>query len=146
MEQVVVQTRPRVATASRIARELLPEMAQAFFAAGREAATHDDPAILHQFRIAAKRFRYTLELFASCYRAEEAKGRLASIRAVQQSLGEMNDLATVERLTGRPLGRDINRKIAEFRTIWQGAFAPPAAEAEWTKWLGSRPARVKKKR
>lgn len=145
MDRVVVQTRSRVATAVRTARERLPAMARDFFAAGRAAATDDNPATLHGFRIEAKRFRYSLELYGPCYREDELKDRLASIRAVQQSLGEMNDLAAVERLTGRSLAAEIARKIQEFRALWAAGLGQESAEADWVTWLSSRPKRLQKK-
>jgi len=51
-----------------LASRNLPRLAQRFFEAGGEAAAHNSGEKLHAFRILAKKFRYTLELFLSFYR------------------------------------------------------------------------------
>lgn len=45
---------------------------------------------LHAMRIAAKRLRYTMELFASIYPGE-LKGPLGSVKKVQEQLGDLHD-------------------------------------------------------
>ena len=60
--------------------------------------TEDDPASAHRTRIAAKRGRYALEFFHSLYRARGTRDYLKTLAAVQEELGQHNDLVVAERL------------------------------------------------
>ncbi|MHA4870104.1 CYTH and CHAD domain-containing protein [Duganella sp. PWIR1] len=53
----------------------------------------DDPASAHRTRIAAKRARYALEFFHSLYRDKGTHTYLKALAAVQEELGQRNDLA-----------------------------------------------------
>jgi CHAD domain-containing protein len=134
------------ASASVNAKSRLPGISQDFFRAGDElAAAGAGPEEAHRFRIAAKQFRYTLELFRSCYDRQLEK-RLQSLKDVQQCLGDLNDLVTVQRLAEgdqmkAALELRIRAKIQEFHNLWQERFAKPVQLA-WTKYLkGRAPAR-----
>jgi CHAD domain-containing protein len=63
-------------------------------AALREAT----PEARHAARIAAKRLRYAAEFFASLYPPKRVKRYTAALEDVQDTLGELNDLAAAERL------------------------------------------------
>ena len=73
-------------------RRRLPELARDYFAAGRVAlapgTTWDE---MHQFRLATKRFRYTLESFRDAY-GLGLNARIEKLRGVQTFLGDINDL------------------------------------------------------
>lgn len=109
------------------ADEILPEMAKELFtlgkAAAREKASVEE---IHEFRIAAKNFRYTLDFFAPVYGASHQR-LLKQLKSVQALLGDINDCASVRRLLSgqhgaRPvlaaLKKRQRKKIAEFRHLW----------------------------
>jgi len=78
------------------ARLVLPRLAAKYLRASRRLA-EPNPSALHAFRLKTKRFRYTLELFRSCY-GPGFDQRLAALRKIQQHLGEINDCAATRRL------------------------------------------------
>ncbi len=85
-------------TAAESAKELLPKLAQKYFEAGHKAADGKrTPAQLHKFRIATKKFRYTLELFEPVY-GPSIERHIDSLRELQNILGKLNDHATLEPL------------------------------------------------
>lgn len=126
------------------ARAVLPAMTGDLFEAGGEAAApeagHD---AMHQFRLRAKRLRYTLEIFEPVYRAggsEDLKRALGQMKDLQDRLGAINDCVTARALLehdraaiaaveGLLPGRE-----AEFRRYWKQRFGP-AARKRWTAWL-----------
>ncbi|MCC6860147.1 MAG: CHAD domain-containing protein [Bryobacterales bacterium] len=125
------------------AARFLPAMAADFFQAGRKAVAARSAARLHEFRLDAKRFRYTLELFRGCYGPGLAR-RLESLREIQQRLGDMNDCATVRTLLdGAPRLEDFFRYLEErasgtaagFRAYWRETFDRPGEEKRWTAYL-----------
>ena len=80
------------------ARSVLPDLAARYLAAGRKlTAAEVTPEALHQFRLATKRFRYTLELFRPCY-PPGLELRLAALRRISLCLGEINDYVTTRGL------------------------------------------------
>jgi CHAD domain-containing protein len=135
--------------ASVNARSRLPGIARDFFRAGDElAAAGAGPEEAHRFRIAAKQFRYTLELFRPCYDRQLEK-RLQSLKDVQQCLGDLNDLVTVQRLAEgdqmkAALELRIRAKIQEFHDLWQERFAR-SVQLDWTRYLAGR-VRARKRR
>ncbi len=62
------------------------------------AARTDDPASLHALRIGIKRLRYALEFFAPLAQGKSLSKQLARLAALQDSLGQINDLANAGRL------------------------------------------------
>jgi CHAD domain-containing protein len=65
----------------------------------RAAAVPDaTPETRHVARIAAKRLRYAAEFFASLYPPKRVRRYVAALEDIQDTLGELNDLATAERL------------------------------------------------
>jgi triphosphatase len=56
------------------------------------------PEARHVARIAAKRLRYAGEFFASLYPSKRVRRYVAALEDMQDTLGELNDLATAERL------------------------------------------------
>src|SRR2546426_678488 len=74
-------------TAQEAAAELLPDLAQEFFDRGKQAVDAEGSAAeLHQFRVAAKKFRYTIELFAPLY-GPALGAWLERIRSIQALAG-----------------------------------------------------------
>ena len=133
------------------ARVLLPERAKEFFAAGRKAARKGAaPDELHRFRLSAKRFRYTLELYRPFY-GPQLDERLAEVRQVQTLLGERQDCAVTLRRIHALVTPDANaRQVlaiveargvhleAEFRRYWQTVLDAPGAALAWSRYLARR--------
>ena len=83
-----------------IARQTLCGMAKDFFERGNAAANPKAaPDELHRFRIAAKKFRYSIELLAPLYGATLIRW-LERIKGVQTLLGDINDYETVRQIAG----------------------------------------------
>ncbi|OIQ90698.1 inorganic triphosphatase [mine drainage metagenome] len=57
------------------------------------AASTDDPGSLHRLRIAIKRLRYALEFFSPLCSGKALQRLLRSLGALQDELGQLNDLA-----------------------------------------------------
>lgn len=139
-------------SAGENARRALPRLAREFFAQGRAATEPTaSPAQLHAFRLASKRFRYSLELFLPLYGPRLAE-RVDQVRKIQSLLGDRQDCvvlgerlkkkdgltaslhATLEKLSAD--GRAIEEK---FRRHWQASFDAPGEEAAWIRYLSRRP-------
>ncbi len=126
------------------AQRILPRVARNFYVCGQHAACEKkDEKELHSFRIAAKNFRYTLDLFAPVY-GPSTKGLTQQLKGVQTLLGEITDCAAVRRMVSRSKGgREIlaalkkrqRKKIEKFRQDWTAAFASPEALRQWTDSL-----------
>ena len=125
-----------------LATSTLPRLAQRFFEAGDAASSQYSGEKLHEFRIRAKKFRYTLELFLPLY-GPKAEEWTREIKSVQTILGSMNDYRSVFALAaelggGRKLKaslkRSERRKIRQFRRVWTERFSHAAAQ-EWIRLL-----------
>ena len=137
------------AAAATNARRELPQLAASYFARVRALLADDpSPAKLHRLRLLTKRLRYTLELFRPCY-GPGLDTRLAALRRIQQSLGEVNDSTAAGRLLSRSMStaspqraRVLNFleeravvKAREFRKDWAEIFDAPGQERWWTTYL-----------
>jgi CHAD domain-containing protein len=131
------------------ARRVLPVLAARFLEKSARAASGSvSPEDLHPFRLRAKRLRYTLELFQSCYGPGLAE-RLAVLRAMQNFLGDINDCYTTRQLLEqkharrRPgwrsiaefLDRRVEERVGEFRKFWGENFAAPGSRRWWVDYL-----------
>jgi CHAD domain-containing protein len=88
----------RQSKAEALAHRELPRLAARFFREGaRAAAPQASAGERHRFRLAAKRFRYTLELFAQFYGPAAAQWT-AQVKELQSLLGAMNDCRAVRDL------------------------------------------------
>jgi len=134
-------------SAGENARLALPPAAREFYALGREAASGlATAAKLHDFRLAAKRFRYTLELFRPLY-GPGLEARLEQVRRIQSLLGDRQDCAVLaERLRGAGQDEvlhkltDHGRALEEkFLRFWREKFDAPGAEAAMVAYLQRRP-------
>jgi CHAD domain-containing protein len=119
----------------RPAQHLVREMATEFLTLGKKAAGQEISAQeVHKFRIASKKFRYTLELVEPFY-GDALNPWLERVKEVQSVLGDANDCETVRRMVSRwNAGEEIiaklekrqNRKLKKFRREWA---AMPEASA-----------------
>lgn len=71
-----------------------------------EAASTDDPASLHRLRIGVKRLRYALEFFAPLCSGRALQRLLRRLGALQDELGQLNDLANAGLLLMHCAGDD----------------------------------------
>jgi len=128
------------------AGEILPLMAKDFFHIGNEmVAAKAPPAELEEFRIACRKFRYTLELFAPLYAAGYNRW-LEKVRKTQVLLGEIRDWSAVEEvvspfkggeaLTAR-LKKRQRKQRDEFRLHWRRQFGDPQQVRVWIDSLRS---------
>lgn len=127
-----------------MAQGILPRMAEDFLRHGNEAAEPNvSPEKLHQFQIAGKKFRDTLEIFTALY-GTKLKAWLDQIRAVQTLLGEFNDCETVRGMIAgwagsetvqRQLKKRERRKKDEFARQWHQGIAAPGNVGRWTEYL-----------
>lgn len=141
------------ASAGQNARLHLKALVAEFFALGREAASgHATPEALHAFRLAAKRFRYTLELFQPLY-GTGLKAKLEAVRQIQSILGDRQDdnvlaarirdwMAPSDAVLGA-LTEAAGRGVAlegEFVTFWRDHIDKPGAEGLWARYFQRGPA------
>jgi CHAD domain-containing protein len=130
------------------ARRDLPRLTADFFQQVRVAlAARPSPEQLHRVRLAAKRIRYTLELFRPCY-GPGLEVRIESLRKLQQVLGEINDCASARRLLAeiipvfprraeveRFLASRLRKKTQELRNLWGEKIDAPGEEIRWVRYL-----------
>lgn len=84
----------------------------------------DDSDELHQLRIAAKRLRYSLEMFTVCFPHKVAQERADEVRVMQDVLGRIHDLDVLHGL----LRDQIARIEAETRDVAMRVALAPADE------------------
>ncbi len=118
----------------------LPAMAAEFFRTGDTASSPDASySALHQFRIHAKHFRYTLELFVGFYSVEMVAAA-KSLKGLQDRLGAVNDCVTsMDLLAGDPvaiaaLDQLRDQRTQAFQSYWRSHF-PPRKLSSWQRWL-----------
>jgi CHAD domain-containing protein len=126
-------------------RAELPRLVEEFFQAGRKATDGKRSwKQLHKFRLAAKEFRYTLELFRPVY-GKELEERLDSLRKVQRHLGEMNDCVAGVKLLKQmdgsakvieQLKRRRDSRLSKFQRYWR-KFDSDGEENSWIKYLAA---------
>jgi CHAD domain-containing protein len=88
----------------------------------------DDASSAHRTRIAAKRARYALEFFHSLYRAKGTHTYLKALAAVQEELGQHNDLAVADgccRNWRSSIRKRPARSSSRAATCWRSRHAPP---------------------
>lgn len=133
------------------AARALPQWAAQFFVAGRMACSGNlSPGTLHRLRLAGKRFRYSLELFRDCY-GPELEARLASLKTIQNCLGQISDCDATEQLVrAENLASDADSlrfmvfladqrhaRVAAFLAFWRDTFDAPGEEAAWAAYLAN---------
>jgi CHAD domain-containing protein len=124
---------------------VLPTLAQEFFDSGTAAlSAHASYQKLHRFRLQAKRFRYTLELFERFYETEMPPGA-EILKELQDRLGAINDCATTIVVLGRDrravaaVGQLLRQRKAVLQTYARSQFVPQKLDW-WKRWL-AQPAR-----
>jgi CHAD domain-containing protein len=131
------------------ARRVLPEMFRRFIDSGDEAALPETPEErLHEFRLDAKRFRYTLESFERVY-GPAMKARIEEVRQVQRVLGQMNDCRTaldlIAKIEPNPdeetrgwmekIEQRLAQKRARFIDVWSTGFGLPGKQRRFVRYL-----------
>jgi CHAD domain-containing protein len=98
---------------------------------------------VHRFRIAAKKLRYTLELFRPFYGAG-ADRELERLARIQSLLGGANDCRVVRGMVSQiggyhgfevTLEKKQRRKLARFRRFWAEEFHQTTAARQWLATL-----------
>lgn len=125
------------------AAQLLPAQVARFFKTGRKAFASGSIDDLHRFRIAAKQFRYSLEVFAPVYGAK-LNARLASLKELQDLMGKFNDLATAHELVKKEkhsaeaaawLRRRETKVRRALASYWQETMDAPGEEEAWRRYF-----------
>lgn len=138
--------------AALLARTELPPLAADFFKAGRKTILKADSSTrLHEFRLAAKRFRYTLELFRDFFGPVYVE-KLERVRQIQSLLGTRQDYAVLAaRLAPfAPIDDALQAVLTasetrglrcedEFRRYWLETFDAPGEDLKWQRYLVRRP-------
>jgi CHAD domain-containing protein len=115
-----------------LAHRVIGRIAKDFQKRGNEASSPEaTPKCIHHFRIAAKKFRYALELFQPLY-GSSLDSFVASLKCTSTLLGDINDCVTVaaivaeykggNRLADR-LKKRQHKKTEEFRKFWKEEFS-----------------------
>ena len=131
------------------ARRVLPAVAAEYFTLGNSVCGGEpSPSDLHDFRLAGKRLRYSLELFRDYYDTSLAE-LLANLKTVQRHLGAISDcMATVALIaeeglsdseSSRRLTRHLETRqrahVAEFLGYWKSQFDAPGKVEAWESYL-----------
>ncbi len=120
--------------------QILARLAKKFFRAGDLAAEENSsPSDLHGFRVQAKKFRYSVELFQPVY-GQAADEWLGQMKRIQKLLGDMNDYRVTREMVEEmgahaPLSASLKRrqqkKAEGFRELWRAEFA--GTDKQWLK-------------
>jgi triphosphatase len=79
---------------------------------GRAAASRNQ-IDLHRLRIALKKLRYSVELFAPIYSARSIKPYLKKLRSLQNDLGDLNDIINIRATASALLGAERKSRKEE---------------------------------
>lgn len=109
------------------ARRILAVRIAELYSWAPAAVREDAGEALHEMRIAAKRLRYTLELFRDAY-GDTGGAQIGRVKALQEELGELHD-------------HDVRIALIENElAILAGEQATSVARAIWTADGNERPA------
>jgi CHAD domain-containing protein len=113
-------------------QEFVPDLkaltAELFARGTAAAATGSRYAEMHQFRLVAKRYRYTVEVFEPLYDKASVEALLREMRGLQDRLGAMNDCVTALELVHghgqatRAIRRMLQTRERAFRSYWKRNF------------------------
>ncbi len=129
------------------ARKITPQLARKFLERGKKAATNASLSDLHACRIAARRFRYALELLGQASNSA-LNAWLPDIKRVQTMLGEITDFqAARELVSAYPAADQFDgwlkkrqRKATNaFRQFWEESFANRVVSVRKTRRLSKKP-------
>ena len=90
---------------------------------------------LHNMRIAAKRLRYTMELFAPCF-GEDFRSALKTVEGIQERIGAIHDCDVLLPLLSRTLDKETERE--KKKALRKGGSPPLFVAAEGLAPLISR--------
>ena len=130
---------PRTGTVESSARRTLRALGKEFFKSGEPAAAGSSAEELHDFRLVAKKLRYSMELFAPVYRSS-LREQIEQIKEIQSLLGAINDYHTVIAMVSKireqskleaELERSARRRIRKFQKIWAERFSGAKQEKHW---------------
>jgi CHAD domain-containing protein len=111
------------ASIREMSQHALDRLGKDFLERGNEAASPKaSPHNMHRFRIVAKKYRYTLELF------QPSNPLVESIKRVSALLGDINDCVTAAEIVprlGARLKKRQRKKTEEFREYWTAEFQMP---------------------
>ena len=135
-------------TVEERASEILPVLAKRLFALSRHSDGGEGDRLeqLHQLRIAAKKLRYTLELFISL-NPTVIREWLGQLKRLQSKLGSINDLEIVHDMVVKEhaskrlcaeLIRRRDRKVEEFISHGRAELAGLGSAGQWSKNLTGR--------
>jgi CHAD domain-containing protein len=124
------------------ARRILPVLVREYFEAGRKLTPESTAKVTHRFRLKTKRLRYTLDAFVELY-GHGLKRRSASLKAIQNLLGEVNDCAVLLKESGNSLPPEVRTWLeergqaarAEFLRYWKEEFDAPGEDKKWERYL-----------
>ena len=128
----------------------LPKMARKYLASGTQALEGQSSwEEMHEFRLATKRFRYSVELFGPLY-GPGVDTRLEDLRTIQTMLGEANDCIVTAAMLGNAtetasarerLQEKAEAKTKKLRAWWRASFHAAAAQERWISYF-ARPKRA----
>jgi len=119
------------ASVEETADRVLPAVTRECLKRGVDAAEGASADQLHQFRISAKKLRYTIELFAS-REVRNLRAWLDQIKKVQTLLGNINDCETARQMVSRfgggkkldvQLKREQEQRVKDFHRHWTEELA-----------------------
>jgi CHAD domain-containing protein len=132
--------RPLPGNIEATARSTLSGMGRKFFKAGTKAAAPGSSGEdLHDFRLLAKKFRYTLELFSPAY-PSALENQIGRIKEIQSLLGAINDYQTVRNMVAdsgkhpkleAALKKFQSQRVRKFRKLWAVEFSAPKLPKQW---------------
>lgn len=97
-------------------------------------AGRDDQEALHRLRVAGKRLRYTMELFAGCYGPEFQRELYPTIKTLQDFLGAINDhhnlLAQINDVRKRSKHAAVRASLRYLRKHFRGQLDEKRAAYE----------------
>ena len=125
-------------------RRRLPKLARKYFNRGNHAlGANRGWDEIHEFRLATKRFRYTLELFRSQY-GPGLDQRIDELKHIQKFLGDANDcivtsallepLPNTEELRAQ-LDAKAASKLKKLRSWWRANLGQQTTEERWILYL-----------
>lgn len=112
------------------ARRILAVRIAEFYSWAPAARREDAGVALHELRIAAKRLRYTLELFRDVF-GDAGSSQLARVKALQEELGELHDHDVRIGMVEDELANLAGEQATEVaRSLWEAdAVERPAVTA-----------------
>ncbi|PWU02261.1 MAG: hypothetical protein C5B51_21070 [Terriglobia bacterium] len=128
-------------TVESTAGSMLRRLGKEYYRCGEKAAARGASGEeLHEFRIFAKKFRYSIELFSSVYPGglEEQTGQVKEIQSLLGTINDYNAVRTMVQESGKhpelqaALKKSQKQKVRKFRKLWTTQF-PGSGDAK--RWI-----------